>query len=85
VETFWAKKSTLRPVDNPTGRSHYNNIFILGHKQLAPGNRVRKKKGSYSFVFKLFEWKLFGLKNNMEAGRQSDREIELQNLFQTGA
>jgi hypothetical protein len=56
------------------GRQSYRDIalkkyFSLGHKHLAPGNRVARKKGSYSAVLEGVEGKLLSLIFNLDAGR----------------
>jgi hypothetical protein len=40
---FCAKNSTLSPAINPTRRLHPKKYSSLGHKHLAPGNKVVKK------------------------------------------
>jgi hypothetical protein len=47
---LWAYKSIWRPVVYLTGRLHPKQYFSLGHKHLAPGNRVA---GKYRFLFPL--------------------------------
>jgi hypothetical protein len=46
---------------------------------------LRKKKGSYSSVFKAVEEKILCLKFNLGAGRQSYRKITSINIYQSGA
>jgi hypothetical protein len=54
---------------------HPEQYVSLGHKHLFPGNSDEKKKGSYSAVFVAVENKLLFLIFNLEANRQSYREI----------
>jgi hypothetical protein len=44
-ETFLAENSIWNPAINPTGRLHHEKYFNLGHKHLAPGNRVAQNQG----------------------------------------
>jgi hypothetical protein len=46
---------------------------------------LAEKKGSYMAVFERVEGKLLCFIFNLEAGRQSYREIALQKIFQAGA
>jgi hypothetical protein len=54
--------------------------YSLGHKHFARG-----KKRSYLAVFNKIEKTLLGLKFNLEAIRQSCKEIALQQVFYSGA
>jgi hypothetical protein len=60
----------------------YENYFSLGHKHLT--QKMWKKKGSFSDVFKGVEEQLFCLKFNLEFGHLSYREIAFGKIFQSG-
>jgi hypothetical protein len=64
---------------------HPEKYISLGHKHIAPGNRVADKEGSYSAVFKAVEGKILHLKFNLGAGRQSNRKIASRKIYQSGA
>jgi hypothetical protein len=64
---------------------HPEKYNSLEHKHLAPGNRLQKKKGSHSAVFKAVEGKILFLKFNLEAGCQSYRKIASRKIYQSGA
>jgi hypothetical protein len=42
-----AQNSIWRPAVNSTGRLHPDKYISLGHKHLAPGNRVAEKEGFF--------------------------------------
>jgi hypothetical protein len=62
-------------VVNPTGSLHYKKYFSPRHNHLAPGNRVAKKKFSFSAIFEGVEGKLICLIFELEFGRQSYRKF----------
>jgi hypothetical protein len=58
---FWAQKLIWRQIFNPTEKLHSKKYFSQGHKRLAMGNRVGKKKGSYLDVFNLVQGNFWAL------------------------
>jgi hypothetical protein len=75
----------LRPAVNPTGRLHHEKDIILGHKHVAPGNIIAEKEWFLFGFFKAIKGKLVCLKFNLEAGRQSYREIASRKRYYSGA
>jgi hypothetical protein len=61
------------------------NISVWGIKISLPVIDLRKKKGSYSAVFKAVEKKKLYLKFNLGAGCQSYRKIASRKIHHSGA
>jgi hypothetical protein len=60
------------------------NISIGGINISLRVIELRKKNGFYLAIYKRVERKLLCLQIYLETGRQSNREIALQNIFQSG-